>query len=162
MSSAAYSGDLDSYVRQQFRSLGGQNSQLALQQIQRTRVNGIDAAVGTARVNNGNSQVDVVVFAYEFARNQAFHFQVVAPAGRAGVFNPMFQSMRRVSASEAGQIRPLVIDVVTVQRGDTISSLSRRMAFSDNQELRFRVLNGLGNTNALRAGEKVKLVVRAR
>ena len=162
LSSAAYSGDLDSYVRQQFRSLGGQNSQLAPQQIQRTRVNGIDAAVGTARVNNGNSQVDVVVFAYEFARNQAFHFQVVAPAGRAGVFNPMFQSMRRVSASEAGQIRPLVIDVVTVQRGDTISSLSRRMAFSDNQELRFRVLNGLGNTNALRAGEKVKLVVRAR
>ena len=94
--------------------------------------------------------------------SNTYHFAVIAPSGQAGVFNPMFQSMRRISASEAGEVVPLRIDVVTVQRGDTISGLARRMAFSDNQEARFRVLNGLGNTNALRAGEKVKLVVRAR
>lgn len=162
LSTAAYSGNLDTYIRQQFQALGGQNSTLAPQQIQRTQVNGLNAAYGTARVNNGNSQVDIVVYAYEFARNQAFHFAAVAPAGQAGVFNPMFQSMRRISQAEANAIVPLRIDVVTVQRGDTISGLARRMAFSDNQELRFRVLNGLGNSNSLRAGDKVKLVVRAR
>lgn len=162
LTTAAYSGNLETYIRQQFQALGGENSTLAPQELKRTQVNGLSAAYGTARVNNGNSQVDLVVFAYEFARNQAFHFAVVAPAGRAGTFNPMFQSMRRISASEANAVVPLRIDVVTVQRGDTISSLARRMAFDDNQELRFRVLNGLGNTNTLRAGDKVKLVVRGR
>jgi predicted Zn-dependent protease len=159
---APYAGNLDTYVRQQFAALGGQNSNLAPQEIQRTRVNGLNAVVGTARVNNGQSQVDVAVFAYEFAPDRAYHFAVVAPAGQAGVFNTMFQSMRRISANEANAVVPLRIDIVTVQRGDTISSLSRRMAFDDNQEARFRVLNGLGNTNVLRAGEKVKLVVRSR
>ena len=149
-------------MRQQFRAIGGENSTLAAQEFQRTQVNGLNAAYGTARARNGNSTVDIVVFAYEFARDGAYHFAVIAPSGQAGVFNPMFQSMRRISASEAGEAVPLRIDVVTVQRGDTISGLARRMAFSDNQEARFRVLNGLGNTNALRAGEKVKLVVRAR
>ena len=162
LTTAAYSGNLETYIRQQFQAIGGQERSLAPQELQRTRVNGLSAAYGTARVNNGNSQVDLVVFAYEFARNQAFHFVVIAPAGRAGTFNAMFQSMRRISASEASAVVPLRIDVVTVQRGDTISSLARRMAFSDNQELRFRVLNGLGNSNNLRAGDKVKLVVRGR
>lgn len=162
LTTAAYSGNLETYIRQQFQALGGENSTLAPQELKRTQVNGLSAAYGTARVNNGNSQVDLVIFAYEFARNQAFHFAVVAPAGRAGTFNPMFQSMRRISASEASAVVPLRIDVVTVQRGDTISSLARRMAFDDNQELRFRVLNGLGDSNALRAGDKVKLVVRGR
>lgn len=162
MSAARYSGNLDTYVRQEFQALAGQNQTLAPQQLQRTTVNGLKAAYGTARVNGSSGQVDVVVFAYEFSASQAYHFTVVAPAGRAGTFNPMFQSMRRVSASEANAVVPLRIDVVTVQRGDTISSLSRRMAFSDNREARFRVLNGLGNKDALRAGEKVKLVVRRR
>ena len=162
LTTAAYSGNLDTYIRQQFQALGGERTQLAPQQVQRTRVNGLNAAVGTARVNNGGNQVDVVVFAYEFSRSQAFHFAVVAPAGRAGVFNPMFQSMRRISTQEANSVVPLRIDVATVQRGDTISGLARRMAFTDNQEARFRVLNGLGNSNALRAGDKVKLVIRSR
>jgi len=51
---------------------------------------------------------------------------------------------------------------VTVQRGDTISGLARRMAYSDAQEERFRVLNGLGRSDVLRAGQRMKLVVRAR
>lgn len=162
LSLAPYSGDLDAYVRQQFRALGGENSTLAPQEIRRTSVNGLTAAYGTARVRNGNSQVDLVVFAYEFSRDRAYHFSAITPAGRAGTFNPMFQSMRRISQSEASAIVPKRIDVVTVQRGDTISGLSRRMAYSSNQEARFRVLNALGSSDQLRAGQKVKLVVRGR
>lgn len=162
LTTARYSGDLEAYIRKQFRALGGENSNLAPQEIQRTRVNGLSAAYGTARVRNGNSQVDLVVFAYEFARDRAYHFVAMAPAGRAGTFNPMFQSIRRISQSEAAAIVPKRIRVETVRRGDTISSLSRRMAFADNREARFRVLNGLGASDGLRAGQKVKLVVRQR
>ncbi|MEM7664732.1 MAG: M48 family metalloprotease [Pseudomonadota bacterium] len=159
---APYAGDLSSYIRQQFTALGGENSTLAPASIERTRVNGLDAAYGTARVNNGNNQVDVVVFAYEFANDRAYHFAAIAPAGSAGTFNSMFQSMRRITDSEASSVIPRRIDVVTVQRGDTVGGLARRMAYSDSQELRFRVLNGLGANDGLIAGQKVKLVVRGR
>lgn len=159
---AAYSGDLASYVRQQFTALGGRNNTLAPQTLERTTVNGLSAVYGQARVNNGNSQVDVTVFAYEFARDRAYHFATITPAGSANPFASMFQSMRRITASEAGQVVPRRLDVVTVQRGDTISGLARRMAYESAQEERFRVLNGLGQRDVLEAGQKVKLVVRAR
>lgn len=159
---APYSGNLDSYVRQAFREMGGENQNLAPQSIERTTVNGLRAAYGTARVNNGGNQVDLVIFAYEFANDRAYHFAAVTPAGRSNTFSSMFQSMRRVSASEAAQVIPRRIDVVTVRRGDTVSGLARRMAYDNAQVDRFRVLNGLGPNEGLIAGEKVKLVVRGR
>ncbi|MBV7267297.1 M48 family metalloprotease [Erythrobacter ani] len=159
---APYNGDLDSYVRQQFRTLGGENNNLAPATLERTTINGLPAAYGLARVNNGNSQVDVAVFAYEFSNNQAFHFQAITPAGRTATFTPMFQSMRRITQAEANAVIPRRIDVVTVQRGDTVSSLSRRMAYETGQEARFRVLNALGSNESLQAGQKVKLVVKGR
>ncbi|QDH35176.1 M48 family metalloprotease [Porphyrobacter sp. YT40] len=162
MTTATYAGNLETYVRQQFAALGGQNSQLAPAEIQRTTVNGLPAVYGTARVNNGNSQVDVVVFAYEFGRNQAFHFSAITPAGKAGTFNSMFQSMRRISSAEAGAVVPKKLQVVTVARGDTVATLARRMAYPSAQEERFRVLNALSSNDALTPGQKVKLVVRAR
>jgi len=159
---APYNGDLDSYVRQQFRTLGGENNQLAPQSIERTTVNGIRAAYGQARVNNGNSQVDVTIFAYEFADDRAYHFAAITPAGRSNTFASMFQSMRRITQSEASQVIPRRLDVITVQRGDTISGLARRMAYDDAQVERFRVLNALGSSDQLQAGQRVKIVVRAR
>lgn len=162
MTTAAYNGNLESYVRSAFAAAGGQNSTLAPQTIERTTVNGLPAVFGTARVNSGNSQVDLVVFAYEFARDQAFHFVAIAPAGRAGTFNPMFQSMRRISAAEAGAVVPRKLQVVTVARGDTVASLARRMAYDSAQEERFRVLNALAGTATVTPGQKVKLVVRGR
>lgn len=162
MTTAAYAGNLETYVRQQFTAVGGQNSNLAPAQLQRTTVNGLPAVYGTARVNNGNSQVDLVVFAYEFARDQAFHFVAIAPAGRASTFNGMFQSMRRITAAEAAAVVPKKIQVVTVTRTDTVASLARRMAYPAAQEERFRVLNALGSADTVTPGQKVKLVVRAR
>lgn len=157
---APYNGNLDSYIRSVFAALGGEQQQLAPSSIQRTTVNGIPAAYGQARVNNGNSQVDVVVFAYEFSKDRAYHFSAITQAGGAGAFTPMFNSMRRITASEAAQVVPRRIQVVTVRSGDTVASLSRRMAYDTAQETRFRVLNGLGSNDTLRAGQKVKLVIK--
>lgn len=159
---APYAGDLDSYVRQQFTALGGENSTLAPSNVQRTTVNGLSAAYGTARVNNNGTQVDVVVFAYEFSNDRAYHFVAITPAGSAATFNPMFQSMRRITSSEAGAIVPRRIDIRTVPSGGSVASMARLMAYDSAQEARFRVLNGLGANDTVRAGQKVKVVVRAR
>jgi len=161
LTTAPYNGNLESYVSQVFAGIS-QQQRIAPQSLQRTTVNGIPAAYGTARVNSGNGQVDVVVFAYQFSNNQAFHFVAISQAGRSNVFSPMFNSMRRISDTEARQVIPRVVDVVTVGRNDTVQSLAARMAYSDAQEQRFRVLNGLTAGETVSQGQKVKLVVRDR
>lgn len=157
-----YNGSLENYVANVFAQLGGQNSQLRPSAIQRTTVNGIPAAYATARANTNNGQVDVTIFAYEFARDRAYHFQAITAAGRSGVFNPMFASMRRITTAEAGRIVPRVLDVVTVGPRDTVQTLASRMAYSDAQVDRFRVLNGLKSNDVVRPGQRVKLVVYSR
>ena len=162
LSTATYNGNLDTYIRQQFAALGGDQQKLEPSSVQSTTINGLKAAYGTARVSNGQSQVEMVVFAYEFANNRAYHFATITPAGQSNPFNSMFSSMRRITDSEASAVVPRKIEVVTVRSGDTVSALSRRMAYGNGQEARFRVLNGLGSSDSLQAGQKVKLVVRAR
>ncbi len=70
----------------------------------------------------------------------------------------MFKSLRRIDSSEAGAVRPRRLAVVTVRPGDTVETLSARMAFPDARRERFMVLNGLGYGEALVVGQKVKLV----
>jgi predicted Zn-dependent protease len=155
-----YTGDLDAYVRAVFAALA-QSSKVAIDPgaVSRTAINGIPAATATTRVNNGSSQVDVTVFAYELTGESAFHFMTIVPAGSGAVFDPMFQSMRRISASEAAAIRPRKLAVVAVKRGDTLQSLAAKMAYTDAPLDRFLVLNGLTARSSLVPGQKVKLVI---
>ncbi|MGV3511801.1 MAG: M48 family metalloprotease [Novosphingobium sp.] len=157
-STAAYSGNLESYVRSVFTGLSSQQ-QLAPTTIERTTVNGIPAVYGAARVNSGNGQVDVVVFAYEFGPQQAYHFSTISQADQAGQFDSMFRSIRRINATEASAVKPRRLSVVTVRSGDTVQSLAQRMAYTDQPLQRFLVLNGLTSSSRLSAGQKVKLVV---
>lgn len=159
LSLGQYSGNLNAYVQDVFAGLS-QQQRITPASIQRTTVNGIAAAYGTARVANGGSQVDVTVFAYEFASDRAYHFLAIAPAGQGATFNDMFSSMRRITSQQAGRVIPRVIDVITVRSGDTIARLAGRMAYGSDQVERFRVLNGLGANDQLVAGQKVKIVVR--
>lgn len=157
-SGGSYSGDLDAYVRSVFTAVGGQQQQIAPQSISRLTINGLPAAYGLGRVNSSNQQVDILVFAYEFANDRAYHFVTLAPAGRSSMFSPMLNSMRRVSSTEAAQVKPRKLAVVTVAKGDTVQSLASRMAYSDAPVERFLVLNGLSSNAVLRAGDKVKIV----
>jgi predicted Zn-dependent protease len=155
----AYAGDLDAYVRSAFAALTeGNQARIDPGTISRTTVNGLPAAYATARVNNGNSTVDVTVFAYEFANDRAYHFITIAAAGQAAVFDSMYRSVRRISDAEAKAIKPRKLVVVTAKAGDTVQSLGQRMAFSDAPLDRFLVLNGLTASSRITAGQKVKLV----
>ncbi|RPF72544.1 M48 family metalloprotease [Aurantiacibacter spongiae] len=160
LTTAPYQNNLDTYVRQVFASLSDQQ-QIQPQGVQRTTVNGLPAAYGTARVNNGQQQVDVTVFAYEFSPSQAYHFISITPAGQSGTFNSLYNSMRRISATEAQNVVPRRVDVVTAGGGDSIASLARRMAYPDAQVERFRVLNGLFGNAEVVPGQQYKIVVRS-
>lgn len=156
---ANYAGDMDAYINAAFAGLTEQGQQqIKPASIQRTTINGIAASYGTARVQSGNGQVDVVVFAYELTKSQAFHFITIANAGNASVFDAMYQSLRRISDSEAAAVKPRKLVVVTVKAGDTVQSLGQRMAYSDAPVDRFLVLNGLAASSQLSPGQKVKIV----
>lgn len=154
------SGSLASYVDGVFRELAGTGQQINYGTVRSAQINGLPVGQATARVASGSSQVDVTVTAYDFGANRKYHFLTITRAGQGTApFNTMLNSVSRLSSAEAAAIRPRVIDVVTVRSGDTISGLASRMAYRDNQEARFRVLNALGSSNALQAGQRVKLVV---
>lgn len=158
-SSGPFNGDLDAYVRAAFAGLGGQNQPaISPASIQRTSVNGISAAYGTARVNSNGSQVDVTVFAYQWSATQAFHFVTITQAGSAAIFDTMYKSMRRISDTEAAAIKPRKLVVIAAKASDTVQSLAQRMAYTDAPLERFLVLNGLTSTSKIAAGQKVKLV----
>jgi predicted Zn-dependent protease len=68
-------------------------------------------------------------------------------------------SFRRLTLEEIQAARPLRIKVITVQPGDTVESLSHRMAGVDRPAERFRVLNGLEPHAQVRVRDRVKIVV---
>jgi predicted Zn-dependent protease len=68
-------------------------------------------------------------------------------------------SFRRLTLEEIQAARPLRIKVITVQPGDTVESLSHRMAGVDHPTERFRVLNGLDARAQVKVRDRVKIVV---
>lgn len=159
-STGSYSGDMNAYITAALRAVTG-NASATPGAIQSTTVNGIPARYSVTRANSGSGAVDVAIFAYEFSKSSAFHFVTVTKAGGAGVFNPMFNSVRRLTAAEAAAVKPRRVEVVTVKSGDTVASLARRMAYGDYQAERFQVLNRLAANAALTPGQKVKIVAYA-
>jgi predicted Zn-dependent protease len=159
-SGGRFNGNMDNYVGQVLQQLTGGRVQLALGPVQRTRVNGLDASYVVGRANTSSGAVDVGVFAYRWDANTAYHFVTLTKAGQGlAPFASMVNSLRRISPAEAAGIRPRIIDVITVQRGDTVQSLAGRMAYRDFQVDRFLALNGLAANARLTPGQKVKLVV---
>lgn len=150
---------LDSYIDGVFAALTDKGqARIRPESVERATVNGLSAAYGVARVQTSSGANDVAVFAYDLGGGNAYHFVTITRSGGAAVFNPMFKSFRRISAAEAGQVRPRMLRVVVVKTGDTSQSLARRMAFADGQLDRFLVLNGLQAADKLVPGQKVKLV----
>jgi predicted Zn-dependent protease len=68
-------------------------------------------------------------------------------------------SFRRLTLEEIQAARPLRIKVISVQPGDTVESLSHRMAGVDRPAERFRVLNGLDAHAQVKPRDLVKIVV---
>jgi len=156
-----FDGDLDGVVS---KALGALTQDGSAPQVQTTRVSvgGLEARRASVTAQDGNgTQIDVSVTAIQTAPGTAYAFTVLQPAGQGlGDLAPLVSSFRRMSEAEAGAVRPRVLRVVSVVKGDTVASMARRMAYDRLQTERFLVLNGLpAGTTALAPGRKVKIVV---
>jgi predicted Zn-dependent protease len=105
--------------------------------------------------------MDVTVTAIATAPGTAYAFTVMQPQGSGqGDLAALVGSFRQMSEAEAAAVRPRVLRVVTVARGDTVATMARRMAYDTLATERLLVLNGLpAGTTALPPGRKLKLVV---
>ena len=155
---ASLAGDMDAYINAAFAGLTEQGQQqVRPSAIQRTTVNGIPAAYGMARVQQSAGSSTSSSSPTNSARpGVPLHHH--RQGRQAKVFDPMFQSLRRLPDSEAAAVKPRKLEVVTVKAGDTLQSLAQRMAYGDAPLDRFLVLNGLAASSQLSAGQKVKIV----
>jgi predicted Zn-dependent protease len=133
--------------------------------IENFTINGMEAATAVTRVNtkSGAANYRAVLVRHPSGKVYEFVFLSLADLGARhdGDFQKVATSFRQINASEAAQYnKPKRIRIVTVQAGDTVQSLSNRMAVADEKEGWFRVLNGLTNGQQVQAGQKVKIVVQ--
>lgn len=125
-------------------------------------VSGMRAATGTARASTRSGTVDVRLVAIEYEPQTIYRFLMLTPANitrsRDAALRGTVMSFRKLTQSEAAALKPHRIRVVQAKAGDTVASLASRMAMSDYREERFRVLNGLGASGQVTAGQRYKIV----
>lgn len=159
-SGGGYTGSLENYIGQVINQLTGGRQRLAMGPPRQTTINGMPAMYAIGRANSSSGAIDVSVMAYRWDRDTVYHFVMLTQAGVGiGQFASMVDSFRRLTPQEAAAIRPRVIDIVNVERGDTVQSLAQRMAYRDFKADRFRAINGLAPNAPLVPGQKVKIVV---
>jgi len=152
--------NLDQAISFAYRLLTRDQFQIAYPRPQRLTINGMPAAITTARVNTDSGLVDASVAAYQWDPQRVYYFVMLTPGGYGvSPFVSMIRSLRRITPAEAAAIRPRIIHVETVRPGDTLQSLASRMAYRDFKLERFLSLNGLAANAALRPGQKVKLII---
>jgi len=152
--------NLDQAISFAYRLLTRDQFQIAYPRPQRLTINGMPAAITTARVNTDSGLVDASVAAYQWDPQRVYYFVMLTPGGYGvSPFVSMIRSLRRITPAEAAAIRPRIIHVETVRPGDTLQSLASRMAYRDFRLERFLSLNGLAANAALRPGQKVKLII---
>lgn len=150
---------LDGYIGQVFAGL---SPNIRYGEIRSGRAVGLDFRYAMGSGNSNAGPVDVGVFAYRpDSGTTAYQFVTITRSGQGiGPFQTLVESMRRMTPAEASGARPLKLKVVKVKAGDTVDSFARMMAFPDAPLDRFLVLNGLERDARLRAGDRVKIIVR--
>jgi predicted Zn-dependent protease len=155
-----FSGPLDNAVLLAFRQLTRGEFNIPVTPPQHTVINGMPAAITTARVNTDSGPIDASVAAYQWDAQRVYYFIMLTPGGYGvGPFAPLINSLRRITPAEAAAIRPRIMHIETVRPGDTVQSLASRMAYRDFKLERFLSLNGLAPNTPLAPGRKVKLVI---
>lgn len=119
-------------------------------------INGFPAASATAKGDQWQFKVYALRFGSDVYRFIFAARQKSTESERNA--RETVNSFRRLTLDEIQAARPLRIKVITVQPGDTVESLSHRMAGVDHPAERFRVLNGLDRTAQVKVRDRVKIV----
>ena len=120
---------------------------LALADLTRLTIDGMDAATGVARVTTDRGPFELRLVAIAESNGRLYRFLFGTPvddtARRTAYLQQTALSFRRLSAAEAASERPYRVRLHTARSGDTVAGLATRMPGFPNAEAVLRVLNGL-------------------
>jgi len=140
---------------------------LRLEGLSRIDTGGMEAATASARVRTGGGASDLRLVAIRFDARTIFRFLFITPPARTPSLDEDYRrtvfGFRRLGPDERDAIKPLRIQYLEVEAGDSIATLAAQMQntrddTADTLTARFRVLNGLTPGQALRPGRLVKIV----
>jgi predicted Zn-dependent protease len=138
-------------------------SRLNLRGVESISVNGLPAATGGNRLRLKSGVRDARLVAMRDSSGRIYRFTFLTPPNRTKSLTTELRrttySFRNLTTRELQTFRPLRIKVVTVRRGDTVSSLAARLPVERFQVELFEAINGISRNRPLKQGQKIKLIV---
>lgn len=156
MGRAAQSVDMATYLSRDWAR------EVRVQDLRRTTINGIQAAMGWSRVQGRGGTQIVRALALRGDGTQVFRLRFVTSPKDASRFDKTYRdvanSFSRLTPREAAEIKPYRLKVVAISPGDTVAKLSRGLPEGRFSEAIFRVLNDLAPNQRLPSSGNVKVV----
>jgi predicted Zn-dependent protease len=135
---------------------------VALREVERLDINGMEAATGRTRLNTRSGARDLRLVAIRYDARSIYRMLFVTPPKATRpllrAFRDTTYSFRKLSAAEAAALKPLRLEIHRVRPGERAATIAERMPFEDYRLRRFLVLNGLAQGADLPVGRKVKVV----
>lgn len=132
-------------------------AELSLRNVERLTINGMPAATATTSQQGKDLRLGVID-----AGGTIYRFIIITPRNLTARFDgplrAMMMSFRKLSPGEGAALKPLRVRIRKVAPGQDVAYFARQMDFEDFREERFRVLNGLSNTDRLIPGRLVKVI----
>lgn len=129
---------------------------------ERTRINGLEAYVGTYQSASGNTQIGVLA-AHIRSGQQTYLVAGLAPAAEFSraerQFSSSIQTFRALSQQEADRIQPNRVDFYVVRSGDTWESIARSAGEGAIKPSTLAIMNGLEPGTPPRAGQRIRIVI---
>ncbi len=142
--------------------INGWMKEQPLQNVETLNINGQDAVSGSFNSNIGGKAATIRLIVVPFDKKRFARFQIAIPQGASDQtltdLKSASYSFRKLSPAEKNTIQPYKIRIILAKKGDSVSSLAAQMPFDDYSQERFRVLNGMSNTETILAGSKYKIV----
>ncbi|SDG42085.1 M48 family metalloprotease [Roseospirillum parvum] len=149
------SRDLVAYLRQEWAP------RLALSQLERLKVNGLDGATGAGR----SGEYDLRLVALDGPSGQVFRFLFATPRGRMAQRSESFRrttySFERLDPAEAARIQPMRLIVAYARPDDRLDRLAANLPYQTYNEDWFRLLNDIPEGRPLPTDRPLKIVARA-
>ncbi len=128
----------------------------------RTRINGLDAFVGTYEGIVQDTRIGLRA-AFVRAGQQTYVIAGLAPASQfnnaARAFENSIGTFRAIGADEADRIRENRVDFYTARAGDTWDSIARGPAGGRVKASTLAIMNGSSPSSSPRAGQRLRIVV---
>ena len=141
------------------RSVWGRS--LALAEVERLGIDGLDAATGTARIQTRRGPLDLRLVAIRLDGTVHRFLYLTPPTLTSTLATDLRRStftFRRLTQAEIAAAKPLRVRLYAVATGETRGSLIEKMAQEAGRERRFDILNGLADGSSLPVGTMVKVI----